>query len=183
MPQANTPTVIVDVGPVNPTDNNAVFNTRSDSAAVWTDYVITSRYEKDHHRYMLGNTSPDGFAGNSDTVSFVQLANSTLLWIVDWTACREKEKPKIPFPEQFSSSKWITLDEQFETGMIGVGPDGVTPIYRISGTYIYGHKSPNKFTNRDMQFPQPPWLKQGAFNREVDDGMFEHGIINNNNPQ
>ena len=153
----------VAVGEIPGGDNNAAFKEQSDS--MYTDYVIRNRYEKDRHTYMMPIASPGGFQRSS--VAFVKLAASTLLWICDWTACRFNKQPDIPDPEN-RDSNWILLDEHYETAMITIAPDGQTPLYRISGTYVYGHKNPNKKTIRDVDFPRPPWLED-VFNRSMPD--------------
>lgn len=187
MPQAVPPNVTIGIGIVEPTDNNAKFVTGNDSQAIWTDYYIQCRLEKDFHRHMLGVSSPNGTvnAGGA-TVAFVQLAYPTVCWVADWTAARSKSKPTVPSPEQIAAgtnAQWVLLDETLEPGMVAAEPNGTAGMYRISGTYVYGALKPNQFLNRDAVFPLPPWLSKSAFDREVSDDMFESGLINTANPQ
>ena len=142
----------------------------------FNDYIVNNRFEKDSHRYMAGITSPDGFQGNS--VAFFQLASPTLLWIADWTACRFGNPPIVPDTTP-RDSNWILLDDHWEPGMISLGPDGTTPIYRISGTYVYGHKRPNARTHRNVTFSMAPWVDPAAgFTTNVPDITLTQGIIN-----
>lgn len=188
MPVLSTDVVVqIDVGRVQPDGQDAKFTTGNAGAAIWSDYQIQCRLEKDFHRHMLGVTSPNGVLGNNTgaTVAFVQLTAPTVVWVADWTAARSVEKPRVPSPEQIAGSKgqWILLDERIEPGMIGGGSNGKAPMYRISGTYVYGALKPNLYLNRDAVFPLPPWLDKSAFDREVSDDMFEQGLINTINPQ
>ena len=64
-----------------------------------------------------------------------------------------------------------------EARMVTVGPDGVTPLYRISGTYVYGCTDPSDDVFSDVVYPRPPWLID-AFDRFVQFGQFEEHIIN-----
>ncbi len=175
----------VAVGIVRAEDDFARYADDGGPAGIWTDYRVMSRYEKDGHRYMMPMTSPDEFQGAS--VAFVQLAAPTLLWIVDWTAARFATPPDIPDERAIqgvlvggifiqSSTDWVLLDQHLEPAMITVGPDGVTPLYRISGTYVYGHKKPHARLHQDVNFPYPPWLNKGI-NRQFPDGKLKHGII------
>lgn len=154
--------VTVGVGTILPDDFNAQYQKTSNAdRSIWTDFVVQNRYESDKHLYMLPLASPartDTFTENSNGVAFVQLAAPTLLWISDWTATRTNEKPLIPNVDT-GDADWITLDEHYEPDMVTVAPDGVTPIYRISGTFVYGHRNPGQASLSDINFGRPPWLK------------------------
>lgn len=137
-------------------DTDALFLV-PDNNEIWLDYMSYNRYEKDYHRYMMGVASPNGFQGSS--VAFVQLAAPTLLWICEWTALKSGSQPEIP--TNTPPPGWVLLDEFPELPMCKVGPDGVTPIYRVSGIYVYGSTNPNAVTVADLSFPKPAWLKDG----------------------
>lgn len=167
------PQAEVEFGDVTDDDQLSLFE---DDEGIWVDYLVVNRYEKDYHRYMMGITSPDGFLG--DSAAFVQLASPTLLWVADWTAAKYGERPKIPDPVQ-RIDDWVLLDEQYEPSMLAVASDGVTPIYRISGTYVYGHRRPSLDTINDLVFPQAPWITDGL-TRTVDPDQLDQDIISNN---
>ena len=149
----------VTVGQINSDDQNALYANLSSDKSIWTDYLITSRYESDKHIYMMPVSSPNGFQGAS--VAFCQMANPTLLWIVDWTAAKfvgdPSDKPEIPSTVTVDP-QWILLDQHYETAPLALGPDGTTPLYRISGTYVYGHTNPSLDVIDNVTFPRPPWL-------------------------
>lgn len=151
----------ITIGTISEDSQSSKF--REDSPGVWTDYRINNYYENDLHIYMLGVTSPDGF--NGDTASFVQLTAPTLLWICDWTACRFGVEPVRPNPN-LKDGNWILLDKKYIPVMIVVGPDGVTPLYRISGTFVYGHKKPSSQVTDNMNYPIAAWLED-SFERRV----------------
>lgn len=156
-------------------DTFGVFDIPDDQTdAVWQDYFVENAYEKDGHTYMMGNTSPNPDQDGA-TVSFVQLATHTLVWICDWTAQRAKIKPDIPDPTSMDSN-WVFLDEHFQAPLIEVAADGNTPIYRLSGTYFYGHVKPSIRTIDDINFPRPPWYDAGVFDQTVTSEMFDQTL-------
>lgn len=131
---------------------------------IWTDYKINNRYESDQHKYMAGITSPNGFGNQS--VAFFQMASPTLLWICDWTAARWNEMPEIPDPYNPTDTDWVLLDIIPETAMITLAGDGITPLYRISGTYVFGHKNPRPNIFYHVNFGRAAWI-QDVFQRFV----------------
>ena len=161
----------IQVGIVEPDKENNVFTDSKDG--IWQDYEIRSRFESDKHRYMMGITSPDGFQG--DSAAFVQLAAPTLVWIVDWTASKMGSKPSIPDTDM-KEKEWVFLDEHIEPGMIIVGPDGTTPLYRISGTYFYGARKPSANVVNNTKFSRPPFI-DNSFSRTIPESMFVKNLI------
>lgn len=159
----------VSVSPLNASDQQALFDTESD-LGIYTDYAVVNRYEFDHGIYMMGVTSPGGFQGNS--AAFVQLKAETLLWIADWTARKNGEMPGIPSFQQ-TDPNVVLLDTHFEPSMTEVMADGVTVVYRISGSYVYGFKNPNI---ANMFHGRPPWLVNSV-DMTVKSENFEPGII------
>jgi hypothetical protein len=145
--------------------------------AIFTDYEICNYYENDQHVYMMPVASPGGLpyspvdtggtipngpnaiitSQTGSTAAFVQLAMPTLLWICDWTACRSQEQPDIPSPAP-TEQGWVLLDQHVEPVMLVLGADGVTPLYRISGTYVYGKINPSSDALDDARYPRPPWM-------------------------
>lgn len=132
----------------------------------FTDFRVSNRYEYDKHIYMAGLTSPNP---NSlfPTSTFFQMSAPTMLWIADWTAARRNDIPTIPEPDPDPASGWVLLDTHYETAEISTAGDGITPFYRITGTYVYGATRPNP--TRPMtfvNFGRPPWLAD-VFQRAV----------------
>jgi hypothetical protein len=171
-------------------DNNGAYQDQEfqpytpTSESPWGDYVVRCRYHKSQRRYMLGVTSPNtrtlstgGGASSSrfGSVAFVQLANPTLLWVVDWTAARVNSKPFAP-NSRFYDPQWVLLDEQLEPGQIAVGADDRIPLYRISGFYVYGNTDPDPHVNLDAAFPVAAWVDSTKFDRSIPDYMFKDGI-------
>lgn len=160
----SVPAATVVVGEVQIDDNNA--QTVEESAlnnAIFDEFIINSRFEGDGHRYMLGITSETGFQGSS--VAFVQLASPTLLWIADWTVL-VKATMRIPDPD-VPIQDWVLLDDHVESVAVVPNPDGITPLYRISGTYVYGHKNPKAKTYENVTIPRLPWVKDGVFQTTI----------------
>ena len=179
IPNTKTTDATVTIGEV-PLDDNGAFYAplaaEEEGLALFTDYEVNNRYEKDNHVYMMPIASPGGFQGHS--VSFVQLASATLLWISDWTAARLLKQPVAPDPT-VSDGNWILLDVHLEPGMVTVGPDGATPLYRISGTYVYGHVNPSRDIANNVSFSRPPWLED-VFDRSMPLDKLAKGIIDRN---
>lgn len=141
--------------------------------AVFTDNMVTNTYESDKHTYMAGVTSPGGFRGNS--AAFFRLANPTLLWVCDWTASRAGIKPQIPDPSP-PNADWELLDEVHQPAQMTLMGDGVTPLYRHSGTYYYGHHNPPAQPVSVMSYPRAPWVENGAADRTVTTDQFNSTI-------
>lgn len=189
-PSEGTPTATIHIGVIPQTDDLAQLVEEDQDTSIWADYVIRNRFEKDKHIYMMPISSPDGFSPNQQQASpggslvntqtaqfaaFVQLASPTLLWIADWTAARFKIPPNIPDPN-VRDQRWVLMDEHLEPGIITTGPDGVTALYRISGTYVYGCLAPSSNTVNDIAFGRPPWLLDN-FNRAVPTSLFQSALI------
>ncbi len=146
----------------------------SEGSALTTDYVINNRYEGDQHVYMAGVASPGGFNGQS--AAFFQLAAPTLMWISDWTACRGGVMPVVPDPVS-KNANWVLLDVWYEPADIGLLQDGETPLYRISGTYFYGHVNPDANTVNNINYGVPPWLDASSFPQTIGPDKVQKGII------
>lgn len=160
------------VGSVTPDDSSAVHVPQTD--AFFTDFEVNSRYEECPNVYMAGNTSSAPYRGS--TVSFFQLASKTVLWIVDWTALRLGKQPLVPSKNP-ADSNWVFLYATPETEKVVTAPDGVTPLYRISGTYVYGHKNPPEDIYTLVTYPRPPWLPD-TFDRTQPSSMQTQGLMN-----
>ncbi len=180
-------------------DNLALYRDENEPLDQYTDYVIKNQYHKGGNKWMLGIASPTGFQG--DTVSFVQLALPTLIWVADWSAARANSPPEIPSPElvgklaspDFNTNKWILLNKDIETvGIVELEADGRVPTYRISGTYIYGNTqpsektlgSPNEGLHRDVRIGLAPYIEaneQTEIVRRIPDSALKIGIIADRN--
>lgn len=182
-----TAQVQTDIPPVIPTvtygvieDNENWTGPDSSSGEVFADLMMMNRYEQDGHRYMLGVTSPNGFEGSS--AAFCQLAAPTTLWICDWTVAQYNTVPQIPDPFSVGSG-WVLLDIHLEPAMQGLAPDGVSVLWRISGTYFFGNKSPGAMSNYNnsviaqANFPRPQWLAD-TFPRSIPASALTTGLVN-----
>jgi hypothetical protein len=142
-----------------PSDYSALIvdDATDDNLAIWTDYQIMNKYEVNYHRWMLGITSPEGFDGG--TAAFVQTAAPKLFWMSRWTACRISTAPTIPDPDAITDKNWILLATHYEPFSIRLMNDGITPIYRISGVFVYGYKNFNtKNVLNYMSYGRPAWI-------------------------
>lgn len=175
-PEQKTPTATITVGTVTLKDTRGQYNDPpSGPPSVPLDDVLVNRYEQDGHTYMMGISSPGGFSNSDGTVAFVRLASKTLLWIADWTTARIGQQPEIPDPESVSND-WVLLDGHIELHNLDVGVDGVSAMYRISGTYFYGHKNPGSALTTYVNYPRPVWL-QDSFKRTIPLSKLKGGLI------
>lgn len=154
--------------------------------SIYDEYIITSKYEKDYHRYLMGIAYNSDYSLTTNTGTslqqsypIVQLASPTLIWIVDWTCARVNKQPEIPDPFLSNNYAWVLMDEHYEPFMISIATDGVTPVWRLSGTYVYANANPSSITVKDLLFPLPPWLKEFA-KRLIPENLLKHGIIDLN---
>lgn len=171
----NSPVVSVITANINPTDTAAEFNNPNSPTdlAVWNDYKVLNRYEKDRHVYMMGITSPTPFQGRS--VAFAKLAADTLLWISDWTASRLAIPPEIP--KSTPPAGWILIDEHMETHDTILMGDADTPIYRISGTYVYGCLNPSEEMVNNVKFGLAPYYQPGQIGRAISPSLLKPNIL------
>lgn len=164
--------VTVDI--LAPEDYEAKYIPPQNPTEVYTDYTIYCKYYSEKHRYMMPVTSPGGFQGGR--AAFVQLAAPTLLWIADWTAARSAVAPNIPDPTP-RDPNWILLFDSYEPTSFVILDDGETPVYRISGIYIYGCKLPADQVIKNVNYPRPAWIDD-VFNRSIPTSALEQGLIN-----
>ena len=153
-----------------------------ETGQVFLDLMMNSRYEQDGHRYMAGVSSPAGFAGM--TAAFFQLAAPTLLWICDWTVAQFNTEPEVPDP--FSvGDQWVLLDLHVEPPMMGLAPDGISPLRRISGTYVFGNKYAGDMSSYTTsafaiaQWPRPQWMAD-TFQRTIPASSLKSDLITQN---
>ena len=161
-PLLEAPSITIIEGDV-PDDEQTLFAGSAlggSAPSCFDDYLIINRFESDGNRYLSGLTSPDGFDG--DQVAFWQLATETMIWICDWTVEVSSEQQP-PMPAETAPDGWVFLDKSMTPSSNMVQGDGGTPIWRISGTYVYGAKNPKTVT---PFYPRPPWITD-TLNRDV----------------
>lgn len=169
-------------------DDDASYREQDDGPAVFIDYFVTNRYLKTGHLYQMPITSPLGFRGES--CAFVQLAAPTLLWAADWTASRAAAVPPIPSPallrqqvihtgqgSQGSAETWFLLYEFLEPTNSTLAADGQTPVYRVSGTYVFGCLNPSDLLIDSAVIPLPPHYEPLAAARKIPRSALWNGII------
>lgn len=172
------PGTLIQIQTIPADDFNGLYN--STQVGLWTDYYIWNSYFTDQHIYQMGVASPGGFDGAS--VAFVQTTAPTLLWQCDWQVERQDASPIIPSPTQLLDPNWVLLDTKIEPEQIELVPNGITYIYRIKGTYWFGHQNP---AVAQMVHPIAPWFvdSEGIQQRIINTasvtggGQFQGGLI------
>lgn len=147
------PAILKDTDLGLPTTTTDAYN--ANASILIPDFEVRSKYAKDHHRWYAALASNTPFQGKSAAV--FQLAAPTLLWICEWTALKVSTQPQIP-DIAVADQNWVLLDEDYESFKVDVGPDMVTPLYRFSGWYVYGHLAPDAETLHNVRFGIPPYL-------------------------
>lgn len=140
-----------------------------------SECLIVSRYVKDLRRYMLSPTM------RGKRIPVVQLGAPTLLWICRWRSIRFNARPTVPSSVPVVAD-WTLLHEQLSPVSIITGSNGTTPIYRMTGTYIYSHGNPNEQLYKDVRFPLAAWL-QNDFDRDIPDQNIERGLLDGSKGQ
>lgn len=144
--------------------------------SVWTDYLVVNRFERDKGRYVEGTTSPGG-ADGLGSVAVVQIKNDTLIWVSDWSAKKSGKPPAVPDVNVLDTN-FVLLDEWYEPTMVDAHPDGESPKYRISGTFVFAHLNPSQFDSRTYVFwGLAPWLAPGVFRQNLLASDAQTGII------
>lgn len=157
---------------IPPTDNDSVYKDLP-SDAPYVEALVMNRYEGDEHAYMLGVAKADGFNGQS--AAFVQLCAPTILWIADWTVARWGLRPNIPDPDQ-TLNNWVLLDKHYEPADLKVAANGQTPLYRISGTYVYGQKTPAANVIDNIAFGLSPEFED-VFARTIGSDYYDAAML------
>lgn len=173
-PVGRTPTaeIVINVGELPPEVPYDRRETSDAGKSVLLDYRIDSRYLKSPNIHMLPVASPNGFNGSS--VAFVQLAAPMLLWVCDWTVFKCGALPEAPNPLSLNPD-WVLLRDHWEPASIELSPDGGTPRYRLSGTYVYGHRNPRERTYENVTYPMPPWIED-KFARTISSENLADGL-------
>jgi hypothetical protein len=151
---------VINVGDLEIDDTLSKFsNEDEDGGVVTTDYEIRARYEHNRGIYACGLTSPKGFKNN--TTAFVQIHVPVLIWYVDWTASMTDKMPIPPkaTPTGEFATNWVLMDDVYEPANVLLLPDGVTPVYRLSGTYVYGCRKAKKDPSQHVTFPLPTFIE------------------------
>jgi hypothetical protein len=167
------PQLFVNQDSVTYDDYLAQYTNPNNYSGVFGDYFFENHYERDPHTYMASQTTETPF--NGSTVGFVRIGGPTLLWVCEWTAMQVGAKPVAPSPVPVSSD-WVLLDIQPTFAGESRAADGVSPLYRLSGVYVYGHKNPNADVYKDGVFPLYPWVSQSA-GRQMQSSDFKQGLI------
>lgn len=167
------PELVVNQGSVTYDDNQGQIVDPNSYPGVFVDYFFENHYENDKHTYMASQTSATPF--NESLVGFVRIGGPTLLWVCEWTACQVGAQPIAPSPVP-ESTGWVLLDIQPTLAGKSIAEDGISPLYRISGIYVYGNRNPNADVFKDAVFPVYPWVsnKDGL---TMDASNIKQGLI------
>lgn len=169
---------------VSPDDHFAKFLneqiTDRDPSDFIADYLIRNYYVGDKHVYMSSLTVADEDSESStldgDTVAFCQIANASLIWVCEWTACKVGSKPQIPSVDP-DDPNFILLDEHYEVPEAPLIANGFDQIWRISGTFWFGHRKPSSNLMKHVRWPLPPWVRDDGENRTGNDVIRAKNII------
>ncbi len=92
----------------------------------------------------------------------------------DWTVSKLGARPSVPDPIPLDSN-WVLLKKLPELQNVTVGPDGITPLYRVSGVYVYGRRTAPSNTYDASNFPLPLYLED-QYARDIPATLLKKGI-------
>ena len=156
------------VGDIPITSADALY--QSDGVAgIYTDYMVRNHYYFPQGNVMVGVTDTGGFQNMGS--AFMCLENPQATWLADWTAEKRGSPPVIP-TWKTDDPNVVLLARWFDPDMLELMADGSSVVYRISGTYYYGFKDPDKAR---LYHGRPPWMQSSVSMRVL--GRFKTGII------
>jgi hypothetical protein len=134
---STTPTVVnVGVGNVPDYQNNKY------SSDAYNDYRIDTKYVTDYMNIQAPVANPvSGPGGYSNYSSIMNVASPMTKKIIQWTAERYGDQPKIPNPQPGDSNLTL-MSTDIQPAAPGLMVDASSQIYRISGTYVYSMTRP-----------------------------------------
>lgn len=168
--------ISIQIGQVLDDDSQAAY-LGDDQDSSWRDCRVHNHYSHNLTRYVLGVTAEEDVTG--DTSAFVQLSKGWLIWIADWTISRAGKVPPVPDTVP-ADIMWKLLDYKYQLNHITLAADGITPVYRISGTYVYGHRKPSVKALLDARVARQPWVED-RFVRRFTEKDFMKNVIDGGN--
>jgi hypothetical protein len=129
------PAALVATVPVIPNTQSAISTTES-SLGISEHYELQTAYTTDYHTIPLPTVG-------SPFCSFAVLAPPTMTKAVSFSATRWDQPPTAPNPQTIDPNN-VLLHTVYNPEAAQLGPDGQTPIYRLTGTYIYGIQDPTQ---------------------------------------
>jgi hypothetical protein len=140
------------------------FGTDDATEVAYGDFQMRNHFEKDGLTFAGSNTSPVPFGGS--LISVIRVGAPRIIWVCEWTSCRMALEPQVPDPAS-QPPGWTLLDVHVTAAHVSMGPNGIDPVYRVSGVYVYvkGIAADDVFD--DVTYAKAPWVREGAFSRRV----------------
>lgn len=135
---------------------------------MYTDYSQNISYSIDYntlHMPIVGSTLS----------SFATVAKPKVTKTVIWAAEKWGVQPTMPDPKPGPNE--VLLNKEIFPHTPALAPDATTPIYRVTGRYIYAIKDSSKLTS--FGFGQMPMLTAAAADASVKQSKFMTGLISN----
>jgi hypothetical protein len=137
------------------------------STGIYGDYNISEAYETDYHTLQMPKaTTADHNA------SFAVVAQPTMKKVVNWTATKANDWPDLPKAETSDPNEILLF--KYVTGRnIELAADQLTPVYIITGRYIYAYVDPDLV---NMYVGVPPYVDWPISDSAIPPDKFVDGI-------
>ena len=176
----------VSVGIAYPDRQRTKYSREHTSRGAFTDYSVNTRYETETGVHMTPVTGPPD---NGDYVSpqrqgevpdarFLTLHLPATRRIVEWEAERVGSKPLLPAPKSSDPNLVLIEMPHVTASALHLAPDGITPVWRASGRYVYGLRKYATFGDKDLALGVLPWTDflPGSKEATLAADQFVHGI-------
>ena len=141
----------------------------------YTDYRITTQYDDVATVIQVPVAGPPGTPS-----AILTLGGGMSSAMVSWTAESYGKPPTMPHPDH-SDDNYTYMQGQILGENVVVGIDGVTPIYRVSGTYKYALKRP-RTAKDDIFLGLVPSLTLEPGQGTISYTSYRHGITDPGEP-
>ncbi len=138
---------------------------------MYTNYAVDVIYDTDQRTIML----PVAKAG-IPAARFIRVAGATGQKIVRWTAERAGKWPDLPTPVTNNSNE-VLLHKRIVPIAAELLPDLTDYIYKASGEYVYGLRTPVDESTDGLQVAALPYTRAKFADNAVPGASFVNGII------
>lgn len=127
------------------------------TTGMYDDYPVRSRYVTDMGVIQLPVTSSDP----NVTAVFIQMHAPIAKRIVDMDVSSTGSRPQLPQDPALTDSNQVLLSSELAPDAMNLSGDGITPTWRMRGSYEIGFVNRN---NASVTAAVPPWLSLSTLN-------------------
>lgn len=127
-----------------------------------------------------GGYDTGSYGSPVNTQKALTLSAPTTNVVVEWTAERVGSPPVIP-SRKHADPNLVLVRSQVEPASVTIAADGVTPVFRVSGKYVYGALAPTGDTST-IFLGMVPYLQLQEPDLTLRPEHVGHGIIDRGDP-